>query len=32
MYVSHPEHVAESNVPIIAISDHYPVNGSMFNS
>jgi hypothetical protein len=25
VYVSHPEHVAEINVPIIAISDHYPV-------
>ena len=24
-YVSHPEHVAEINVPKIAISDHYPV-------
>jgi endonuclease/exonuclease/phosphatase family metal-dependent hydrolase len=32
VYVSHPEHVAEISVPIIAISDHYPVNGSMFNS
>ena len=25
VYVSHPEHVAEINVPTIAISDHYPV-------
>ena len=32
VYVSHPERVAEISVPIIAISDHYPVNGSMFNS
>jgi hypothetical protein len=23
--VSHPEHIIETNVPIIAISDHYPV-------
>ena len=25
VYVSHPEHIIETNVPIIAISDHYPV-------
>jgi hypothetical protein len=25
VYVCHPEHVAEINVPKIAISDHYPV-------
>jgi hypothetical protein len=25
VYVSHPEHVAEINIPKIAISDHYPV-------
>jgi hypothetical protein len=25
VYVSHPEHIIETNVPIFAISDHYPV-------
>jgi hypothetical protein len=25
VYVSHPKHIIETNVPIIAISDHYPI-------